>query len=346
MKKRTFLKTLLASGGIFLARRQHPATPEDSSVEQAPLASLQATEGSSAVPLLQDSSVQEELVLVQQAHSELHPAFVHQEHHAPASSGDMDEQSRARLETIVEQLPDTTVDDYLKKIRNFDADFATDIYLDERSAGQLVPVLDRLERVQNYVGHANFNLLSFAEMLYFARNYSAIGAFEKAELDFLEEIFHADASNYGFFGEKVTPDLNQRILQKDVIQVPGSGHYLLQGESWQHFTQIRNDVGEQLQLTSGLRNNVKQMHLFLAKARQSQGNLSKASRSLAPPGYSFHNIGDFDVGKKGLGGQNFTSDFSRTEEYRRLSRLGYVHIRYTDDNRFGVRFEPWHIRLG
>ena len=46
---------------------------------------------------------------------------------------------------------------------------------------------------------------------------------------------------------------------------------------------------------------VKQMHLFLAKPRQSNGNLSKASSSLAPPGYSFHGIGDFDVGKIGLG---------------------------------------------
>ncbi|HHX81501.1 MAG TPA: peptidase M15 [Pseudomonadaceae bacterium] len=346
MKKRTFLKTLLASGGFFLARGRRAGEPDHSAVEQGSVASRHAADKASTVPLLQETSAQEELVLVQQAQNELHPAFVHQEHHAPTSLGDMDEQSRARLENIVEQLPDTTVDDYLKKIRNFDADFATDIYLDERSALQLVPVVARLERVQNYVGHANFNLLSFAEMRYFARNYPAIGAFEKAELDFLEEIFHADASSYGFFGEKVTPDLDQRILQKDVVQIPGTGHYLLQGESYQHFKQISNDVGEQLQLTSGLRNNVKQMHLFLAKTRQSHGNLSKASRSLAPPGYSFHNIGDFDVGKKGLGGQNFTSDFSKTEEFRRLSRLGYVKIRYTDDNHFGVRFEPWHIKLG
>jgi zinc D-Ala-D-Ala carboxypeptidase len=25
--------------------------------------------------------------------------------------------------------------------------------------------------------------------------------------------------------------------------------------------------------------------------------------------------------------------------------LGYVQIRYTEDNRLGVRFEPWHIKV-
>jgi len=104
-------------------------------------------------------------------------------------------------------------------------------------------------------------------------------------------------------------------------------------------------VGEKLLLTSGIRNVVKQMHLFLSKTRQSNGNISKASRSLAPPGYSFHGIGDFDVGKIGLGEANFTIDFSNTEEFQRLITLGYVDIRYTDTNRCGVRYEPWHIKI-
>lgn len=341
MKKRTFLKAVLAGGGLALSSRQASDAGRPAATPRAP----EVLASKPAVPELQDISPQEEQVLVVQERSELHPAFVHQEHHSPGSSEDLSERSRAHIEKVVEQLPDTTVDDYLDKIRNFDADFATDIYLGERNALLLVPVVARLERVQGFIGHANFNLLSFDEMLYFARNYSDIGAFEKAELDFMDEIFHADATAYGFFGDKVTPDLNHRILQKDVVKISGSGHYLMRGESYNHFLQIRKDVGEQLQLTSGIRNNVKQMHLFLAKALQSQGNLSKASRSLAPPGHSFHNAGDFDVGKYGLGEQNFTADFSGTEEFQRLIRLGYVDIRYTDDNLFGVRFEPWHIKL-
>ena len=98
-------------------------------------------------------------------------------------------------------------------------------------------------------------------------------------------------------------------------------------------------MGPELLLTSGIRNVVKQMHLFLVKALQSDLNLSKASRSLAPPGHSFHCIGDFDVGKIGLGELNFT------EEFRRMVNLGYIDIRYTDTNLYGVRYEPWHIKI-
>ena len=94
-----------------------------------------------------------------------------------------------------------------------------------------------------------------------------------------------------------------------------------------------------------------QVNNYLEKIRNFDGDfagdiyLSETSRSLAPPGYSFHGIGDFDVGKIGLGEANFTIDFSNTEEFQRLITLGYVDIRYTDTNRFGVRYEPWHIKI-
>jgi len=100
----------------------------------------------------------------------------------------------------------------------------------------------------------------------------------------------------------------------------------------------RNDVGDQVILTSGVRGNVKQIHLFLAKAIEAQRNLSRASRSPAPPGHSYHGFGDFDVGKIGYGEHKFTSDFSSTQEYEKIATLGYVDIRYPTDNLFGVRF--------
>jgi len=245
----------------------------------------------------------------------------------------------------IESLEESEVDFYLQKIRNFDGDFPGDVYLSEINQFLLQPTIERLERVQRFIGHGNFNLIGFDEMLYFARNYEEIGAFDPAELAFLEEVFFNDATDYGFFGEKVTPELTHRILQNDLEKIEGSGHYLLKGESLNQYNLIHRDVGNNLLLTSGIRNVVKQMHLFLAKTRQSNGNLSKASRSLAPPGYSFHGVGDFDVGKIGLGEANFTADFSNTDEFRRLITLGYVDIRYTDTNRYGVRYEPWHIKI-
>ncbi len=87
------------------------------------------------------------------------------------------------------------------------------------------------------------------------------------------------------------------------------------------------------------------MQLFVDKAVTTDGNLSQASRSLAPPGYSYHAIGDFDIGKIGAGLDNFNEAFADTDEYKRLVDLGYADIRYTPTNPFGVRHEPWHIKM-
>ena len=59
-------------------------------------------------------------------------------------------------------------------------------------------------------------------MLYFARNYEEIGLFDPAELAFLEEIFFNDATQYGFFGDKVNPELTSRITQSEVEKIDGN----------------------------------------------------------------------------------------------------------------------------
>lgn len=243
-------------------------------------------------------------------------------------------------------LSDDEVDAYLRKIRNFDAIFASDIYLDPRYESVLVKTTKHLAQVESYIGHGNFNLMSLDEMLRAGRNYPAIGAFEADELNFLEEIFFANPNRYGFFGKKISHEITDAIPKTEVAKIPDSGHFLLKGESLNLYNKIKSDVGEEVILTSGVRSNVKQMHLFLAKSIEANGNLSRASRSLAPPGHSYHGVGDFDIGKIGLGARNFTNEFSQTDEYKRIARLGYVNIRYPTDNLFGVRFEPWHIKLG
>ena len=246
----------------------------------------------------------------------------------------------------IKSLTDEEVSRYLTKIRNFDAIFASDIYLDARYEQTLLKTTRHLARLETYIGHGNFNLIGFDEMLQYANNYPVVGRFEPDELEFLEEMFFTDPSRYGFFGTKVSTSITDVLPRGDVIKIARSGHYLLKGESLNLYNRIRRDVGDQIVLTSGVRSIVKQMHLFLAKTVEANGNLSRASRSLAPPGHSYHGVGDFDVGKIGLGAQNFTAEFSRTQEYRKIAGLGYVDIRYPTDNLFGVRFEPWHIKLG
>ncbi len=235
--------------------------------------------------------------------------------------------------------------DRLHKIRDFDRTFPDDVLIEESRLELLVSTAARLERALQAIGHGNFNLVTFDQLLRYAARYAEIGAFPPAELDFLDEIFHADATRYGFFGDKVLHEQTASFPERDVEKIPASGHYLLRGEPLEKYRRIRRDLGDGIFLTSGVRNVVKQYQLFLSKAVATGGNLSQASRSLAPPGYSYHAIGDFDVGRVGFGLKNFTADFAETPEYQKLIDLGYVDIRYTETNPFGVRHEPWHIKI-
>ncbi|TGG92327.1 peptidase M15 [Natronospirillum operosum] len=234
---------------------------------------------------------------------------------------------------------------YLARIRDPDADHPEDIILTGEEWDTLLATARRIEAVREYVGFGNFNILAWDDMLAFARNASEIGGFQARELEFMEGLFHADARDLGFYGDRTGTDITTRIIREEVVKVPRSGHFLRRGESLDLFNRLTTDIGDSLILTSGVRSIPKQFDLFLARAIRTEGNLSRASRSLAPPGYSYHAIGDFDVGKYGLGLGNFSEEFAQTNVFKELQGLGYTNIRYTVDNRFGVRFEPWHIRV-
>ncbi|BFM11111.1 M15 family metallopeptidase [Simiduia litorea] len=236
-------------------------------------------------------------------------------------------------------------DSILNKVRNFEQEFADDIHLSGDERIIMHSVLARLERAEAFIGHGNYNICSFDYLLKVAERYPQVGAFGPVELDFMERIFFADATLYGFMGEKVVDNLTAQIADRDVAKIKYSGQFVFRGQSEQYYQKLKKDIGEGIILTSGIRSNVKQMHLFLAKTAVSNYNLSKASRSLAPPGHSFHGVGDFDVGKVGWGVANFSDKFAQTDEFKRMQDLGYVQIRYTEDNRLGVRFEPWHIKV-
>jgi len=237
------------------------------------------------------------------------------------------------------------VKDNLEKVKNFNQTFSEDVFLTTEKKALFQTTLKRILRVKKVIGYANFNLISFDDMLVYAHRYPQIGRFTKPELALIDEIFFYDANKYGFHGDKVIKELTSKINKKETIKIAGSGHYLFQGDALKKFENLKNDVGPDLILTSGVRSIVKQLQLFLSKLDSSKGNLSLASRSLAPPGHSYHGIGDFDVGKKGFGILNFTSEFSNTNEYKKLIELKYVDLRYTKDNQIGVRYEPWHIKV-
>ena len=252
------------------------------------------------------------------------------------------EATNKNVEFAVPQEFAKTVQD---KVTNFETNFTDDVILSEVEYSQMVDALERINRIQDYVGFGNFNVISFDEAIKYAKYSPRIGTFTQAELDFLDMLFHYDSGQLGFFGEKVVSKQTNIIAEKDIVKMSGTGHYVFRGHSEEFYGKLRNEVGESLILTSGVRNIVKQYQLFMAKTVQASGNMSRASRSLAPPGHSYHSIGDFDVGQVGGGLSNFTAAFAATDEFKRLQDLGYVQIRYTANNNLGVRYEPWHIRV-
>ncbi|UCH82331.1 MAG: M15 family metallopeptidase [Nitrospiraceae bacterium] len=240
---------------------------------------------------------------------------------------------------------DDHIRDYLYKMRHFDSPHRDDIWIDRKVYQTFKSTVGRLKRLQEMVGHGNYHILGFDDALGLARHYPIIGEFSRKELDFLEELFYKDAKLYGFLGEKSLLRLTDRIEKGDVTYLAQQGNYLYRGRPLETFNKIRQQVGKTVTLTSGVRGIMKQFLLFLNKAYDNEGNLSLASRSLAPPGYSFHANGDFDVGQAGFGVWNFTDRFTTTDAYHSLCELGYLKLRYEIDNPFGVRFEPWHIRI-
>ncbi len=240
---------------------------------------------------------------------------------------------------------DSYVKDYLNKMRNFNRPHPNDICLGKKDLLLLDSTVSRLKRLQRTVGYGNFHLLSVDDAIKTARTYSRIGRFPKPELEFMENIFSTDAARYGFADVKPLPGFTDKIDKRASKKVHGTGHYLYCGAPLETYQKIKKELGDNVILTSGVRGIVKQFLLFLNKTVRNNGNLSLASRSLAPPGYSFHGIGDFDVGQVNFGVANFTGRFTTTEVYHDLISMGYAQFRYPQDNMLGVRFEPWHIKL-
>jgi len=205
--------------------------------------------------------------------------------------------------------------------------------------------LDRFSRIQSTVGFGNFCVLGFDESLRIAKNHGKVGAFKHQEIEFLDKLFHTDAGIYGFLGKKTFHSMSDTIAASKFQKIPGTGNYLFKDLPQQIYHKISHDIGDRVVLTAGIRGMAKQFYLFLRKVKKTNGNLSLASQAIAPPGYSYHGVGDFDVGQVGFGTANFTTRFSHTKVYKKMTQLGYIVFRYPQNNQLGVQFEPWHIQV-
>lgn len=239
------------------------------------------------------------------------------------------------VDSLQEEKTDLKSDNFIKK----------DIFIEDKYKEDFVSVRKKLAAIQSYVGYGNFNIISFDYSMRIARNVSNIGEFTKSELEFLESIFYYDPKMHGFYGERISKNLTDKINTKEVVKIPYTGHYLFKGHSEETYYKMVEDIGESMVLTSGIRSIVKQTKLFLDKLNSENGNFTVAAKSLAPPAYTYHSVGDFDVGKKGFGHANFTSRFALTQEFLAMRKLKYIDMRYTINNKDGVRYEPWHVKV-
>lgn len=222
---------------------------------------------------------------------------------------------------------------------------SSDIYLSYEDLQTLSILRDRFKRLKKFVGYANFNIISYNSSMFYARNYSAIGKFTKEEIHLMERFFYEDPSRYGFYGERTVEDIASYIKKSDLKKISRSGHFIFKGTSLDSYNRLQHDVDTRdIILTSGVRSVVKQMRLFVDKLYRNHGNLTKTTNAIAPPAFSYHSTGDYDLGKKGFGFANFTPRFALTKEYTELKKLSYIEMRYTLLNNDGVRYEPWHIK--
>ena len=150
---------------------------------------------------------------------------------------------------------------YFEKMQNFEKSHPEDVFLPPADLALLVGTFKRIDRVQSLVGHGNFNVLSFDEMLKFSKRYSRVGAFEQDEVRFIESMFHESARRYGFFGNKVTDRITAVVTERERYKVPYTGHFLYRGAPLDLYRKLERDLEKRVVLTSGIRSVVKQTHL-------------------------------------------------------------------------------------
>ena len=226
-----------------------------------------------------------------------------------------------------------------------EAEANSDVYLQIDEMACFEKIYSKLKSIQRVIGYGNFNIISFDEALKIAKRYKSIEAFSRDEIALMEKIFYMDATKLGFYGARTVDHITYNINKKEALKIKGTGHWLFKGKPKEDYERILKDVGHSLKLTSGIRSVIKQTYLYYGKVKKLKGNLSKASFSIAPPAYSYHTIRDFDVGRVDWGYSNFTARFALTKEFHRLRHLDYISMRYGLHNRYGVRFEPWHIKV-
>lgn len=221
---------------------------------------------------------------------------------------------------------------------DFDKELVKSIQNEKESLIHYKEILKKLVQAKRQVGFTDFNIISFEELL------KEVYLTHKEKTVF-EELFYTDATTFGFHDMRISALLNEKISKREVVKIPRTGHYLYRGKPHTTYNKIQKDLHGSIVLTSGVRSNVKQTYLFLNKLLACGGDFNETSKSVAPPGHSFHLAGDFDIGKQGFGMKNFSTALIKTDAYQELLELNYIKLRYGQKSSSSVKYEPWHLKI-
>lgn len=226
---------------------------------------------------------------------------------------------------------------YLKKMSSPDIVNPSDIFVLKTEREVFDSSFKKLYALLNRVGYVKFSALDISQ----ART---LVSFTDDEMDYLKKLFMFDASNFGFYRDKPLSDFNAKIDSTKLTQA--NGILCFDGKTIDKYRAMKDSIGDDVFMSSGIRSIVKQSFLFIQKARHCDYNLSMASRTIAPPGYSYHGVGYFDIGSRKISlSQNFTDQFADTGVFKKAAKDGYISLRYGLENKLGVRYGPWHVKV-
>ena len=141
-------------------------------------------------------------------------------------------------DSVIVSSPDNH-GNYKQNMDNFEHAHHEDVFLAADKHQVLVYNVKRLDRVQNLVGHGNFNVLSFDERLCHSKYNKSVGVFKAEEIEFPEETFSNNVMRFGFYGERVTDEITTIVAGNVRIKLPRTVHYLFKGDSLNLYDKVR-----------------------------------------------------------------------------------------------------------
>lgn len=223
----------------------------------------------------------------------------------------------------------------------------------EQDKAQINSIIDKIDKAKR-----ENDTISLIDLDYLRTTLNPV------EFSIVEKVFAINPETYGFkgpyLGLETVPDFDSFIkVDKQPYSYKGENKYT----NVQHIPRhvyfayrsmadaMSSELGRPLIIESGYRSSAYQVIVFLDVLKSYNFDLQKTAQRVAVPGYSEHGLStslaiDFQ-NIDGLPSEDSPTGFETTQEYdwliKNAHKFGFF-LSYPKDNRYGVKFEPWHWR--